>query len=132
VMEHRQVKVRRFFHFPYGLFSKFIVLNKAQGNYSQISTYINMHKLNTACFILLSSLVAFSCSSGKTQENVLVDEKPQVTNVSTVEYVHSFRDERPFAPSHASTIIGLYEGFLLVCYAGSQAKKDHVVIWMAK
>jgi len=131
-MEHRQVKVRRFFHFPYGLFSKFIVLNKAQGNYSQISTYINMHKLNTACFILLSSLVAFSCSSGKTQENVLVDEKPQVTNVSTVEYEHIFGDERPFAQSHASTIIKLDEGFLLAWFAGSHEKNDDVGIWMAK
>src|SRR5690606_33888656 len=127
-MEHRQVKVRRFFHFPYGLFSKFIVLNKAQGNYSQISTYINMHKLNTACFILLSSLVSFSCSSGKNQENVLVDEQLQVTNVSTVECGHILGGGWHFAQSHVSTIIGLDEGFLLALFDVSHQKYYGVVI----
>src|SRR5690606_38679913 len=77
-------------------------------------------------------LLILSCSSGKSQEGILEEEERVVTGISTVAYEHIFEDVRPFAQSHASTIIGLDEGYLLAWFAGSHEKNDDVGIWMAK
>lgn len=83
----------------------------------------------SALFLAMGS---FACSSGKNGEKVSHSEQENVTALATVEYEHVFEEERPFAQSHASTIIDLDEGYLLAWFAGSHEKNDDVGIWMAK
>ena len=91
-----------------------------------------MNKKNFGVNVLLA-LIGFACSSGSSQEQEAVEEKQiMVKDLSTVEYDHVFEEERPFAQSHASTIIDLDEGYLLAWFAGSHEKNDDVGIWMAK
>lgn len=82
---------------------------------------------------VLLALLGFACSSGNSQEQEVAEEKQiMVKDLSTVEYDHVFEEERPFAQSHASTIIDLDKGYLLAWFAGSHEKNDDVGIWMAK
>ena len=78
-----------------------------------------MNKRIIAAHVLLA-LLGFACSSGNSQEQEVVEEKQiMVKDLSTVEYDHVFEEERPFAQSHASTIIDLDQGYLLAWFAGS-------------
>ncbi len=79
------------------------------------------------------ALLGAACSSGSSQEEESgTEHRAMVKDLSTVAYDHVFEEERPFAQSHASTIIGLDEGYLLAWFAGSHEKNDDVGIWMSK
>jgi len=91
-----------------------------------------MNKRTIAVNVLIA-LFAFACSSGSSQEQEVIEENPiMVKGLSTAEYDHVFEEERPFAQSHASTIIDLDKGYLLAWFAGSHEKNDDVGIWMSK
>jgi predicted neuraminidase len=87
---------------------------------------------------LLCVLLALSCTSPKnkalseqvSQNKTGPEKKPTII---TVLYEHIFKDDRPFAQCHASTMIGLKNGHYLVAwFAGSHEKNDDVGIWMAE
>lgn len=84
----------------------------------------------------MAALLTLACTSGSNQEaasqKVTNEEKVMVKDLTTIAYEHVFEEERPFAQSHASTIIDLDDGYLLAWFAGSHEKNDDVGIWMAK
>ncbi|WP_235954685.1 sialidase family protein [Cyclobacterium salsum] len=79
---------------------------------------------------------AFSCGgsvSDTSQEAEPEMQADQEITVNTVQYEHVFGDDRPFAQSHASTMIPLDgEEYLVAWFAGSHEKNDDVGIWTAK
>src|SRR5687767_13356081 len=96
------------------------------------------HIFNLA-YPLLSFLLLFSCNSPQNQIKESATKTPENTTnpnksptITTVTYEHVFKDDRPFAQCHASTMIGLNNGqYLLAWFAGSHEKNDDVGIWMA-
>ena len=83
---------------------------------------------STMAFVLLVSMIAASCGSGKTDE-----QKAAAADSLASDKEFVFGDQRPFPQCHASTLVRLDDGqFLIAWFGGTEEKNPDVGIWLSK
>ncbi len=79
----------------------------------------------------LAVLVVAACQSTPSATAPEQARSSSATELPVLDFV--FGDDRPFAQSHASTLIRLHNGdFLVAWFGGTHEKHDDVGIWMSK